>query len=171
MKWLPFAILALVAMVLQTTVVPRLSIGGVGPDLLFILAVHYTLWGPWPDVGIAAWLLGLVFGAHTDDPVGLHAFCYGAAAWGIVRIRQIVFRDHPVTQFLVNLVFTFLVQLAVWIVLFWLSTVRLGVGEVFRICLLTAMYTAVCAPFVHAGLHRLGRWTGLRTALRAAGHR
>jgi rod shape-determining protein MreD len=171
MRWFPFAILTLVATVLQTTVVPRVGIGGVGPDLLFLLAVHYALWGPWPDAGIAAWILGFIFGTQTDAPLGLHAFCYGAAAWGIVRMRQVVFREHPVTQFLISLAFTFLVQIAVWTLLHWLSTVRLGFGGVLGVCFVTAVYTAVCAPFVHAGLHRVGRWTGLRAVSRSAGNR
>ena len=168
MKWLPLAILALLAIVLQTTVVPWFRIGESGPDLLFVLAVHYALWGPWPDAGIAAWILGFVFSTQTDAPVGLHAFLYGAAAWGIMRIRQFVFREHPVTQFLVSLLFTFLVQSCIWIGLHFLATVRRSPGDVLGLCIVTAGYTAVCAPFIHAGLHRVGRWTGLRMGSRTA---
>lgn len=167
MNWFPFAILALAATVVQTTLVPYVRVGAAGPDVMFLLAVHYALWGPWPDVGIAAWILGLVFGTQSDEPVGLHAFCYGAAAWGIVRLRQVVFRDHPVAQFLIALLFTFLVQAAAWLALHWLASVRLGGWEVFKACVLVALYTAVCAPFLHAALHRLSRWTGLRSAVRA----
>ena len=68
MRWFSFAILAVIALVLQTTVVPRMGIQftrpdlvqSIRPDLVFILAVHYALWGPWPDAAIGAWILGFI---------------------------------------------------------------------------------------------------------------
>ena len=56
MKWISFAILAVLTSVLQTTLVAHtLAIGEIRPDWMFILAVHYALHGKWPDVAIAAW--------------------------------------------------------------------------------------------------------------------
>lgn len=160
MKWFPFAMLTAVAIVLQTAVVPRLDIQSVYPDLMFILAVHYALWGPWPDAAIAAWVLGLVTEMHSLDRMGVHAFCFGLAAWAIIKIRQVVFRDHAITQILITFVFTALVQMAVGYYRQWGAPA--AEGSVAWAAILTAAYTAACAPYLHWLLVRLGRWTGLR---------
>ena len=113
MRWLPFFILAIATLACQCTVVQMMSVRHVWPDWLFVLAVHYALWGPWPDAAIAAWLLGLLMDVQSGGRIGLHAFCFGAAAWVIVRVRQVVFRDHPVTQALITLALAFAVRLVV----------------------------------------------------------
>ena len=116
MKWIPFVILAVVTIVLQTTLVNQtLVIGGVCPDWMFILAVHCALHGPWPDAAIAAWVLGLLVDLQTSDPtgtgtIGLFAFSYGLAACVILRIRRALFREHFVTHIVVTFIMTFFVQ-------------------------------------------------------------
>ena len=168
MKWLPFAVLAVIVIVCQTTVVQAMAVGSVWPEWTFILAVHYALWGRWPDAAIAAWLLGLVVDLQTagPDPVGLHAFSYGAAAWAILRVRQVVFRDHPLTHVVVTLVFALAVQLLIGIYHWWKLAGTPGSEGLWWSALMIAVYTAVWAPFLHWGLIRLGRWTGLRAARR-----
>src|SRR5688500_10460745 len=118
MKWLPFITLSLTAMVAQT-IARELAVFSIWPDCIFILAVHYALWAPWPDAAIAPLILGLLLGTGSTEQLGLHAFCYGAAAWGIVQIRQVLFRDHVVTQFVITLLSAFCVQLMVWLLRYW----------------------------------------------------
>ena len=138
-----------------------MAIGSIWPEWTFILVVHYALWGPWPDAAIAAWLLGLIVDFQSADPIGLHAFSYGAAAWAILRIRQVVFRDHPVTHVTVTLVFTFGVQLLIAAYRWWsLSGPSAGAG-LWLSAVLIALYTALWAPILHWPLIRLGKWTGL----------
>lgn len=164
MKWGPFVILTLIALVLQTTVVREAAIHGIFPDLLFVLAVHYALWGPWPDAAIGAWILGLVFGTQTLDPLGLHALLYGAAAWCIIRVRQVVFREYAITQFLVTLVFALAIQLVVIVYRWRTNSDQMSWSDIWWPELFTALYTAALAPYLHWGLSRLSRWTGLRPA-------
>lgn len=160
MKWISFAILAGLAIVLQTSATPFLEIQSIRPDLMFILAVHYALWGPWPEAALAAWMLGLLADLQSLDRIGIHAFCFGLAAWAIIRIRQVVFRDHAATQIAITFLFTVLIQLAVAFYRRW------GAGESHAAILwpavLTGIYTAACAPYLHWVLIRLSRWTGLR---------
>lgn len=162
MKWVPFTILAIIAIVLQTSVVRYVEIQSIRPDLVLVLAVHYALWGPWPEAAIAGWLMGLLVDLQSSEPdrIGLHAFCFGGAAWLILRVRQVVFREHAVTQFLVTLASCLLIQVVVGLYHRWGRTV-LG-GGFWSPVLLTALYTALLAPYVHWLLIRLGRWTGLR---------
>ncbi len=171
MKLPAFFILALLTLLVQGTLVPQLEVAGARPDLLFILAVHYALWGPWPDAALAGWVLGLLVDLQSHGRVGLHAFAFGAAAWAIVRVRQILFRDHWMAQIVVTFVFCMIVRVGVTAydtyrggdlsVPFWSETI-------FGVSLYTAMFT----PVLHWPLIRIHRWTGLkptqRTALSAA---
>ena len=165
MRWVPFIILACVTIVCQTTVVPRMTIQSVWPDWMFILAVHYALWGRWPDVAIAAWILGLVVDLHSSDRIGLHACTYGAAAWAIIHLRQALFRDHPLTQVAVTFVFALGIQLIVGWYRRWGEQPTV-LDSLWWSAFLTAVYTAVCAPFLHWLLIRLKRWTGLQASRR-----
>lgn len=161
MRWFSFAMLAAVTIVLQTSAVPLMEIQSVRPDLMFILAVHYALWGPWPDAAIAAWILGLVVDLNSvGHNIGVNAFCFGLAAWAIMRIRQVVFRDHAITQLLITLVFTVLIQLILGLYRRWGGPT--GDGSILWPALMTGVYSAACTPYLHWLLIRLSRWTGLR---------
>ncbi|MBI4580564.1 MAG: rod shape-determining protein MreD [Planctomycetes bacterium] len=160
MRWSSFAILTASAIVLQTSATPLIQIQSVRPDLMLVLAVHYALWGPWPDAAIAAWIIGLATDLQSNDRIGVHALCFGLAAWGIMRIRQVVFRDHAITQVLITLAFTAAVHALVGLYRLWGTTVSEG-GIVWP-ALMTGVYTAVCAPYLYWLLIRLSRWTGLR---------
>ncbi len=164
MRWPAFAVLALVGIVCQTTIVFYMRVDGVGPDWMFVLAVYYALWGPWPEAAIGAWILGLVldlFTLPTGGRIGLHAFCYGAAAWAIIRIRQAVVRTHWMAQLLITLVFALGMEAAVRLYQRWL-TPGISLWEASGEALLSAAYTALCALPLLWGLMRLGRLTGLR---------
>jgi rod shape-determining protein MreD len=171
MKWLPFSILAMIALILQTTIAPAIAIHAIWPDCMFILTVHYALWASWPEAAIAGWCLGLLFDTQTLDPIGLHALCYGAAAWAIIQIRQVLFRDHVVTQFAITLLLAIFVQLTIWIFRSWHGYDGLTWTEIIWPTLFTAAYTAILAPYLHWPLLRMGKWTGLRTGKRSGSYR
>lgn len=165
MKWRPFIILAVLTLICQTTIVPVMAIYSVWPNWMFILAVHYALWGPWPDAAIGAWVLGFGVDLQTVGAaghIGLYAFLFGGTAWAIIRIRKIFFRDHALTQVLVTGVFALVVELAVEIYRQWGS--EASKASFFLPALFTALYTAAWAPYLHWLLARLRRWTGLNPA-------
>ena len=166
MRWVPFAILSILTIVLQTTLVQKMAIQSIWPDWMFVLAVHYALWGPWPEAVIAAWILGLLVDLQSVDRIGLHAFAYGAAAWAIMRLRLVVFRDHPLTQITLTLTFALGIQLTVGLYRRWGLGTEPSVTSLWWPALFTAVYTAACAPYLHWLLIRLDRWTGLRSSRR-----
>lgn len=164
MKWLPFGILACITIICQTTFVPSMAIHHIWPDWMFVLAVHYALWGPWPDAAIAAWLLGLIVDLQSSDRIGLYAFSFGAAAWAIMYVRQAVFRDHPLTHVVMTLFFAFGVRLLAAFYDWWCGTTSGSFGALFYPAFFTALYTAACAPYLFWPLIRMGKWTGLRSS-------
>jgi hypothetical protein len=171
MRWLPFVILAVLALVLQTTVVQWMAIFGksIWPNCMFILAVHYALWGTWPDAAIAAWILGFAVDLQTlssGGGVGLYAFSFGGSAWIIMRIRHAFVRDHALTQVLVTLTFALIMELLVGGYRHRGAWSRDGGAVIWWPALGRAVYTAALAPYLHWPLVKLGRWTGLKPQTR-----
>ena len=164
MRWLPFLILAVLGIVCQTTLVPWIRISGSGPDVLFLLAVYYALWGPWPDAALAGLALGFFLDLYTlgqPGRIGLHAFCFGGAAWGIIQVRQMVVRTHPVAQILVTLFFGAAVECAAALYYIWASPDRTTVAGL-AWAGLSALYTAALSPLVLWVLSRFNKLTGLK---------
>jgi rod shape-determining protein MreD len=174
MRWVPFAILAIVVIVCQTTFVRSLmAIREIWPEWMIVLAVHYALWGPSPDAAIGAWILGLTVDLQTaaPHPIGLYAFSYGLAAWTVIRIRQVLFRDHPVTHAVVTLVFAFAVHVMAGGYFWWKHRIPIDTEGLWRPAFLFAGYTAVWAPCIHWVLIKLQRWTGLGPMRRRMAYR
>ena len=104
----------------------------------------------------------------SSGRIGLYAFLFGAVAWAIVRIRQVFFRDHAITQTVVTLVFALGVELSVELYReWWLSAGSMG-GGAWWMATLTALYTALWARVLHWPLMHVVRWTGLNPPRRMA---
>lgn len=170
MRWAPCVFLALVALGFQMTVAPVIAIHAVRPNFMFVLAVHWALWGPWPDGAIAAWGLGLTVDLLTlagGGRIGLYAFLFGGAAWAIMQVRQVFFREHPLTLFVLTLVFGWAVELAVEVFRHWLTGTPMQAGTLCWPAFFTALYTAAFAPYGHWVLRRTNGWTGLASGRRS----
>ncbi len=166
MRWLTFGILAVVVLTLEATVAPRLEWHGARPQWLLMLAVFYALNGRSADVLIGAWILGLLYDLHTPpEYVGLFSLLFSLVALLVYGVREYLFREHPLTHFLV----TFFACLVIQIVLDVQRVVRFGestggVWDLGRESLLTALVTGLCALPVHFVLLRLHRTLGIMPA-------
>lgn len=169
MRWAVFAILAGLCLVLQTSLAPHLTVLGVRPDWMFVLAVFYAMLGPWPDACIAAWILGLLVDLASANGsgyghIGLFAFTFGGTAWLILQVRELIFPEHWLAHTVLTFLGALLVQLAV--ALYRKLTAPPGPSPVtglWSYAALTALYTAFWAPYLHWVLTRLRSLTGLRT--------
>jgi rod shape-determining protein MreD len=168
MGWIAFAILAALGIVLQTSVVPHLDIRGVYPDLLLVIAIFYILCAPRLDACIAAWFLGLATDLASHGNVGPMAFAYGAMALLLVRLREFLVRDHPLTHLFLSL-------LMAWVVQVWAHTYdaicyapggRWFSGSMLVDSLSAAAYTAAVAPYVIWLLIQSRSWLGMQAGFR-----
>jgi len=158
MRWVSFIILACIGIVLQTTVAHRLQINHIGPDLMFIIAVHYALHASSPDAMIAAWLLGFTTDLFGPGQLGVFAFAYGLIALLVVQLRDSMFRDHPYTSLFTTLICAWMVHMTAG-AHFLLShpQAHRGILDVLLHATYTAMYTAALGPHLH---WLLGRFRG-----------
>ena len=168
MRWLGFAVCAVIALTLQTTLAWRLAIQGARPEWLLVLAVFFALHAQSADALIGAWLLGAAMDLMSVGRFGLLSGCYGLATLAIYAIREYVFRDNPLSHF----VLTFLAAAAVGLaeagyhVAIINGHAATGALAATGHILLGAAYTAVWAPPVHYVLLKFPRALGIRAPRR-----
>ena len=68
------SLLAVIALLLQTTVLPRVAIGRATPDLLLIMCVYLGLHQHTVGGAVGAFLLGYLQDAFSGSVIGLNAF-------------------------------------------------------------------------------------------------
>ena len=86
MSWSRFALALLVVTLAQTAVIPLTGLGAM-VDLFTVLALVVAMTAPMHDARIAAWIVGLVYGAATIGSVGAHALALGLAGWLLTLLR------------------------------------------------------------------------------------
>ena len=160
---------AVVAVVLslQTTVLDRLSIVGVKPDLLLAMVVYLSLLRG-PVAGVAAgFTLGLLQDAQSHHGLGLNAMAKAVVGYAISFTWEGLDRESAYTQMAV-LFGAGLLHNLVFLALYSGSQLAATPGLWLRIGLPGALYTAVVAPLLVAVL---GRLFGFRMELSAASTR
>lgn len=162
MRWLGFALWALLVLIARSALAPRLELFGTRPDWLFVFAIFLGLYARRSDAIIGAWILGACADLMTLERLGFLALSYGFAAYLVVTVREYLFRYHWQTQFLITLILGLLIRLvwgiyrlamypdAVWTV--WSIAAEVIVG---------AVYTAAFAPPIHKLFLSMPRLLGL----------
>ncbi len=160
MRWVSFAILIYIAVVLQAAAVPFISVNSIRPDLMVMIAVYYALSARTYDALIACWCIGLAIDltslSYQDaGNVGLHAFSLGLIALAIIGIRGFTFRDSPLTQLLCAFAAKFVLDFLVGLHMMFVTGSWNLVGEITTIGIYAAVYTAVLTPYAHWCLRRV----------------
>jgi hypothetical protein len=170
MRWVPFLFAVYVLVLLQTTLGKLLTFstdfaGQIGPDLAAIFAVFVALHVRGAlDALIAAWVLGfgvdlMAAGAvEGGSCAGMMSLAYLLAGGAVFWVREAFFRDRPLTQAILALLFC-LIAHGLWITG---QAARAGDWTSFRRMLpqmiALTVYTAVLTPLVHFALARQRRW-------------
>jgi len=160
MRWVMFAILLYLIIVLQTAVAPFLAVMHVvRPDFPLLFAVYFALAAPVPDALLAACITGLAvdlsgasFAASSN--IGVNALAYGFAALAIVKLRHLLFRDHAVTYLFFVLTGGFLIHLAGGLFMLYRTGQFERAPDAVQIAIYTAIYTALISPYAHWLLRR-----------------
>jgi len=146
-RLLALAMVLVVAVLVQSTVLARLTVAGVRPDLL-VLAVVSVAVATDPTTGaVFGFVAGLVADLLFDLPVGVSALVYVAVGFAVGTVRVYVTSHRP----LVHLVLAGAASLAS----VWCSGLLLRVFDlsswaaVARAGPLVAVYNLLLAPFVY----------------------
>jgi rod shape-determining protein MreD len=146
-RLLALAVVLVVAVLVQSTVLARLTLAGVRPDLL-VLAVVSVAVATDPTTGaVFGFVAGLVADLLFDLPVGVSALVYTAVGFAVGTVRVYVTSHRP----LVHLVLAGAASLAsVWCCGLLLRVFDLSSwAAVARAGPLVAVYNLLLTPFVY----------------------
>ena len=92
-----------VALAAEVTVLETWSIKGARPEMLLAVACFAALFARDSKQGLpACWGIGLLKDAGSSGPLGLHALLFAVAGWAVLQVRQVLFRESPLTQLAVG---------------------------------------------------------------------
>lgn len=164
MRWVSFTILLLIVLALQSAAAPFVAVHTVQPDLLVIVAVYYALTARTYDALFACWVIGLAIdltglGFQQYSNVGVHALALGLIGAGLVKLRELFFRDSVLTQILLTFIGKWAMDAAVGLHMIFVVGLPIEFSEIATRGFHAAVYSAVLAPY--------GFWflRGLRNAL------
>ena len=151
------ALLAAAALAFELTLLETWSVGGVRAELLLSLACFAALFARDSGQGLlASWLIGLMKDLGSAGPLGLHAMLFLGAGWVVLQIRQILFRESPLTQLGVAFVAACWVNVAAAILVS-ISVGGIPFGVIVGKTLLSGLLTAGITVPLHMTLMHV-RW-------------
>jgi rod shape-determining protein MreD len=146
------ALLAAAALAFELTLSETWSVGGARAEALLSLACFAALFARDSGQGLlTAWILGVLKDIGSAGPLGLHALLFLGAGWVVLQIRQILFRESPLTQLGVTFVAACWVNLAAAIVVS-ISVGGVPFGVIVGRTLLSALLTAGLTVPLHVTL-------------------
>lgn len=150
-------LLAAVLLACELTLLDRWALQGARPEALLSLACFAALFARDSAQGLgASWLIGLVKDAGSAGPLGLHALLFLGAGAVVLQIRQILFRESPLTQLAVTFIAACWVNLAAALVVA-VTVGGIPIGVIVGKTLLSALLTAGLTLPMHFALHQV-RW-------------
>jgi rod shape-determining protein MreD len=123
---------------------------GAEPNFGLIAVVFVSLNAERQAALLAGFILGAMQDLATNQPVGLFAFCFGLSALAIVSIAGAVYRGHPLTHFVCALSAGSLTS-----IILHLNAHLRHAGIPTAATFGSAVYTALLAPLLVGGLHRI----------------
>jgi len=163
MRWARLLLFVAVLGLAAVRVPAHLTERGLVPCWLFLPALLFGfLAKPGPAV-LAAWSLGLATDLLSLEPLGVHAFLFGAAVLLLVRVRGHLYADHGAMQGLLALGLTLAVNLGL-LVRLELAEGDLSLAPRIPAVLLLSLITGALVPPLIALDRRIGLLRGFREA-------
>lgn len=166
MRWTAYLLLAYVVIAVQIALSGFVSWGQAAPNLVLPAVVFIAINARREEALLGAFFLGLLQDLFTQQPAGLYAFSYCLVGLFIVGSRPAMYKDHPITHFLMTLVAAAVTGV---IVLFndWTYPKLHALGDAgqpsITLALMGALYTAALAPFMLFPVARLKRFFAFKT--------
>ena len=155
MRWITVIFCCLVALILQSALMPRLDLWGVRADLLIALVLFFALFAKPGDAFVIAWATGFTADLLSLERLGFLALSYSVCALLVISVREFLFCYRPATQFAVTLVVSLILR-SCWIgyrSVMYPETASLA-EMVGMDVVLGSVYTAALTPVVHGVLLR-----------------
>ena len=179
MRWLPYFILAYLAIAVQIGLGAFVRYHGAQPSFVLLAVVFIALHAPRDAALLGCFCMGLLQDLVTRQPPGLFAFSYGLVGLVVAGSHHAVSKEHPLSHFALTLVGG-LITATVLVLHGWvrpgapgvpagaggaaLPAIRLPAGIQFA----SALYTALLSPIVLGLLQRTRRFFAFQPQRRKA---
>jgi len=156
----------LTALVLQSTLLAQIKLGGAKPDLVFLVTIVLAfLEGP-SSGSLAGFVGGMAEDFLLNQPKGITALTLTLVGYSVGMLRQYITSPSPLLP--VGLVGSATVGgvLFYGMVSFLLGQLDVGFGYLVRIALLTGLYNAVLTPLLFPLVRRVAESSRARKVFR-----
>jgi rod shape-determining protein MreD len=156
----------LTALLLQSTLLAQIKLGGAKPDLVFLVTIVLAfLEGP-SSGSLAGFVGGMAEDFLLNQPKGITALTLTLVGYSVGMLRQYITSPSPVLP--VGLVggATVAGVLFYGMVSFLLGQLDVGFGYLVRIALLTGLYNAVLTPLLFPLVRRVAESSRARKVFR-----
>ena len=149
-----FALFTVAALLLQTTLLPLVSVGRATPDLLLIMCVYLGLHQHTVGGAVGAFFLGYLQDVFSGPVVGLNAFGMCLVFTMVYLTSRRLWVDNAISKVVVVFLASVLKTLAILVLLALFMSVEGLSNSVLRYLLIEAMLAAILSPAIFAVLAR-----------------
>jgi rod shape-determining protein MreD len=111
MPWIILISITLCISLIQTILLPHISILGTHPDLFLIFLVYHYLNSDPKQTLQASWVIGLAKDIFSVGPFGLNTVMFVILGYFISMIKGNIYRKHLITQIIVTLIISIVYNL------------------------------------------------------------
>jgi rod shape-determining protein MreD len=151
-----FALFAIAALLLQTTLLPLASIGRATPDLLLIMCVYLGLHQHTMGGAVGAFFLGYLQDTFSGSVLGLNAFGMCLVFTIVYLTSRRLWVDNAISKVVVVFLASVLKTLAILALVALFMSVEGLSNSVLRYLFIEAMLAAILSPAIFAILARTG---------------
>jgi rod shape-determining protein MreD len=163
---LSWTAVVITALVLQSTLFAQIKLGGVKPDLVYLVTIVLAfLEGP-SSGALAGFAGGMAEDFLLNQPKGITALTLTLVGYAVGMIRQYVVTPSPLLPVALVGGATFCAVLFNQLVSFLLGQSDVGFGYVMRVALLSGLYNAVLTPFLFPLIRRVAEASRARKVFR-----
>jgi rod shape-determining protein MreD len=156
----------LTALLLQSTLLAQIKLGGAKPDLVFLVTIVLAfLEGP-SSGSLAGFVGGMAEDFLLNQPKGITALTLTLVGYSVGMLRQYITSPSPVLPVALVGGVTVGGVLFYGMVSFLLGQLDVGFGYLVRIALLTGLYNAVLTPLLFPLVRRVAESSRARKVFR-----
>ena len=109
------AVGAIVAALLESTVIEFVQIGGAQPHLVFVLAIIVTVVGGFDRGLVFAFVGGLFLDVFTQRPLGISAFALLVSVGGVALLSRAMSRARPLVPIVATLILSLVYSMSLFV--------------------------------------------------------
>jgi rod shape-determining protein MreD len=161
-----WAAVVVTALVLQSTVFAQIKLGGVKPDLVYLVTIILAfLEGP-SSGALAGFAGGMTEDFLLNQPKGITALTLTLVGYAVGTVRQYAVTPSPFLPVALVGGATSCGVLFNQLVAFLLGQTHVGFGYVLRVAVLSGVYNAVLTPFLFPIIRRVAEASRARRVFR-----